>query len=86
MELGRTSLEDEYTNEIEEVGVLEVRVGVVCGEGGVVLEIVVVPDPGIEITDAVSVIEEAWSSSVRVDCPTGVKALGSLFCSCLERG
>lgn len=43
-------------------------------------------DPGMEITEGVRVTVEARSSSLKVVCPTGVKALGVLFCICRERG
>lgn len=42
--------------------------------------------PGMERTEAVSVSVETRSSSLRADCPTGVKALVSLFWRCRVRG
>lgn len=54
------------------------------GRGGVVCR--PLDEPGIEITEAVSVAVEVMSSSLRAVCPTGVKALVSLFWSWRERG
>ncbi len=66
------------TNEFAVTG-SAVGVGVACERVGVVWFAAAVP--GMDMTDAVSVVVEVRSSSLRCVCPTGVNALVSLFWS-----
>ena len=67
------------------VGVVEVRVdckSVFAWEWHKLPVTTVELESGMDMTEAVRVTVDAKSASLNVFCPTGVKALVSLFCSC----